>query len=230
MILVGLTGMGGGALMTPVLISSSASSRRWPSAPRLTYAAVTKIASCGSTGARARWTSPWRSGSRSAASAWLIGVATIAYVKASYGGDADGVLYKAMKLGLMMVSMLIVKVVMHLDARAHRRENLRMTRRLKLMTVTLGLCRRFIIGFTSVGSGTLLAVFLILFLPLTTSSVIGTDIPHAMIVLVITGLGMSVQPGWSPRCSWAPSRACCSGHAHGQGADARAAHVRAVVS
>ena len=118
----------------------------------------------------------------------LVGVATVVYVKATYGDVINSILYRAIGSALMMVGvLLIVKVVLHVD-QAHRRENIRMTRRLKIMTVGLGLCTGFIIGFTSVGSGTFLAVFLILFYPLTTDRIIGTDIFHAMILLVVTGL------------------------------------------
>ena len=176
--LVGLTGMGGGALMTPVLIFFFGFEPTMAIGTDVTYAAVTKIAGS--------W-KHWRQGSvdiplalwlaLGSIPASLIGVATIAYVKTNYGTALiNGVLYKAIGSALMLVGvLLIVKVVMHVDA-AHRRENIRMTRRLKTMTVLLGLCTGFIIGFTSVGSGTLLAVFLILFYPLTTDRIIGTDI------------------------------------------------------
>jgi uncharacterized membrane protein YfcA len=187
--LVGLTGMGGGALMTPVLIFFFGFEPTMAIGTDVTYAAVTKIAGS--------W-KHWRQGSvdiplalwlaLGSIPAALIGVATIVYAKATYGDLIDGVLYKAIGSALMMVGvLLVVKVVMHVDA-AHRRENILMTRRLKIMTVVLGLCTGFVIGFTSVGSGTLLAVFLILFYPLTTDRIIGTDIFHAMILLVVTGL------------------------------------------
>jgi uncharacterized membrane protein YfcA len=188
--LVGFTGMGGGALMTPVLIFFFGFEPTMAIGTDITYAAVTKIAGS--------W-KHWRQGSvdiplalwlaLGSIPASLLGVATIAYVKATYGGDLiNGVLYKAIGSALMMVGvLLIVKVVMHVDA-AHRCENIRMTRKLKVMTVCLGLCTGFVIGFTSVGSGTLLAVFLILFYPLTTDRIVGTDIFHAMILLLVTAL------------------------------------------
>ena len=181
--------MGGGALMTPVLIFVFGFEPTMAIGTDVTYAAVTKIAGS--------W-KHWRQGSvdiplalwlaLGSMPASLTGVAAVAYVKATYGDVINGILYRAIGSALMMVGvLLIVKVVMHVDA-AHRRENIKMTRRLKLMTVLLGLCSGFIIGFTSVGSGTLLAVFLILFYPLTTDRIIGTDIFHAMILLLITGL------------------------------------------
>ena len=188
--LVGLTGMGGGALMTPVLVFVFGFEPTMAIGTDVAYAAVTKIAGS---------YKHWRQGSvdiplalwlaLGSIPASLLGVATIAYVKSNYGIDfINGILYKAIGSALMMVGvLLIVKVVMHVDA-AHRRENIKMTRRLKLMTVTLGLCTGFVIGFTSVGSGTLLAVFLILFYPLTTDRIVGTDIFHAMILLLVTAL------------------------------------------
>ena len=187
--LVGLTGMGGGALMTPVLIFFFGFEPTMAIGTDVTYAAVTKIAGS--------W-KHWRQGSVDVPLAlWLalgsipaslLGVATIAYVKANYGDLINHILYRAIGSALMLVGvLLIVKVVMHVD-QAHRRENITMTRKLKVMTVLLGLCTGFIIGFTSVGSGTLLAVFLILFYPLTTDRIIGTDIFHAMILLCVTGL------------------------------------------
>jgi uncharacterized membrane protein YfcA len=188
--LVGLTGMGGGALMTPVLVFVFGFEPTMAIGTDVAYAAVTKIAGS--------W-KHWRQGSvdiplalwlaLGSIPASLLGVATIAYVKNAYGVELiNGVLYKAIGSALMMVGvLLIVKVLMHVDA-AHRRENIKMTRKLKVMTVVLGLCTGFVIGFTSVGSGTLLAVFLILFYPLTTDRIVGTDIFHAMILLLVTAL------------------------------------------
>ena len=130
---------------------------------------------------------------------------------------------------MIVAVLLIVKVVMHVDA-AHRRENIKMSRRTKLGTVVLGLCTGFIIGFTSVGSGTLLAVFLILLYPLTTDRIVGTDIFHAMILLVVTAvaqIGVGNVDLWMvASCSWAPSPACCIGsQLTVKAPDPRAAHL-----
>lgn len=187
--LVGLTGMGGGALMTPILILFFGFQPTTAIGTDITYAAVTKIV--GSWRHRrlgsvdiplALWLA---AGSVPAA---LLGVAAVTYVRDYYGDLVDGILYRAIGGALLAVAiLLVVKVVMHVD-QAHRRENIRMTTRRKLATVGLGLFCGFIIGLTSVGSGTFLAVFLILFYPLTTDRIVGTDVFHAMILLCITGL------------------------------------------
>src|SRR5450756_2247083 len=187
--LVGLTGMGGGALMTPILIFFFGFQPTMAIGTDVTYAAVTKI--FGS------W-KHWRQGSvdvplalwlaLGSVPAALAGVAAVTYVKNNYGDLINGILYRAIGSALMMVGvLLIVKVVMHVDKK-HRRDNIKMTTRLKIATVCLGIGTGFIIGLTSVGSGTLLGVFLIMFYPLTTDRIVGTDVFHAMILLLITGL------------------------------------------
>jgi len=187
--LVGLTGMGGGALMTPILILFFGFQPTTAIGTDITYAAVTKIV--GSWRHRrlgsvdlplALWLA---AGSVPAA---LIGVAAVTYVKNHHGDLINGFLYRAIGGALLAVAiLLVVKVVMHVDQR-HRRENIRMTTSRKVATVCLGFVCGFVIGLTSVGSGTFLAVFLILFYPLTTDRIVGTDVFHAMILLCITGL------------------------------------------
>jgi uncharacterized protein len=187
--LVGLTGMGGGALMTPVLIFVFGFAPTMAVGTDVTYAAVTKIAGS--------W-KHWRQGSvdiplalwlcLGSVPAALTGVAAVTYVKNHYGDFVDILLYRAIGSALMMVGvLLIVKIVLHVDKK-YRRENIRMSRRMKIGTVCLGLVVGFIIGLTSVGSGTLIGVFLILFYPLTTDRIVGTDVFQAMILLLATGL------------------------------------------
>ena len=186
--LVGLTGMGGGALMTPILIFFFGFSPTMAVGTDVTYAAVTKI--FGS------WRH-WKQGSvdlplalwlaAGSVPASLVGVGTVNYLKHNYGDLLNSILYRAIGFALMAVGvLLVVKVVMHVD-RKHRRENIRLSARVKTLTVLLGATTGLIIGLTSVGSGTFLGVFLILFYPLATDRIIGTDIFHAMILLLATG-------------------------------------------
>jgi len=188
--LVGLTGMGGGALMTPILILFFGFSPTTAIGTDITYAAVTKVV--GSWRHRrlgsvdmplALWLA---AGSVPAA---LLGVAAVTYVRDRYGDVINGILYRAIGGALLAVAiLLVVKVVMHVDQEAHHCVDIRMTTRRKIATVALGFFCGFVIGLTSVGSGTFLAVFLILFYPLTTDRIVGTDVFHAMILLCITGL------------------------------------------
>ena len=187
--LVGLTGMGGGALMTPILIFVFGFSPTLAVGTDVTYAAVTKV--FGS------WRH-WKQGSVDLPLAlWLcagsvpmslLGVGVITYLKHNYGDVLNGILYRAIGTALMAVGvLLIVKVVMRVD-RQHRRENITMSLRTKLLTVLLGAVAGLMIGLTSVGSGTFIGVFLILFYPLATDRIVGTDIFQAMILLTATGI------------------------------------------
>lgn len=187
--LVGLTGMGGGALMTPILILFFGFSPTMAIGTDVTYAAATKV--FGS------WRH-WKQGSVDIPLAlWLavgsvpsalLGVGIVNYVKQNYGDLIDGILYRAVGGALMAVGvLLIVKVVMHVDHK-HRRENIALSRRTKVLTVALGATAGLLIGLTSVGSGTFLGVFLILFYPLATDRIVGTDVFHATILLLATSL------------------------------------------
>jgi len=181
--------MGGGALMTPVLIFVFGFSPSLAIGTDVTYSAVTKV--FGS------WRH-WRQGSvdiplalwlcLGSVPAALAGVFAVTYVKDHYGDLIDIVLYRAIGSALMLVgALLIVKILIRVD-RKYRRENITMSRRMKIGTVCLGVGVGFIIGLTSVGSGTLIGVFLILFYPLATDRIVGTDIFQAMILLGATGL------------------------------------------
>jgi uncharacterized protein len=187
--LVGLTGMGGGALMTPVLIFVFGFQPTMAIGTDVTYSAVTKI--FGS------W-KHWRQGSVDIPLAlWLclgsvpfalLGVAAVQYVKHHYGDMVNIILYRSIGTALMLVGvMLIIKILIKVDKK-YRRENIKMSRRMKIGTVVLGASVGFIIGLTSVGSGTLIGVFLIMFYPLATDRIVGTDIFQAMILLGATGI------------------------------------------
>jgi len=47
----------------------------------------------------------------------------------------------------------------------------------------------FVVGLTSVGSGTLFALVILIAFPLTAAKVVGTDIFHAALLLTVAGVG-----------------------------------------
>ena len=57
------------------------------------------------------------------------------------------------------------------------------------MAVSIGLVGGFIVGLTSVGSGTLFALAMLLAYPLAAKYVVGTDIAHAAALLSVAGVG-----------------------------------------
>ena len=182
--LVGLTGMGGGALMTPILIFFFGFKPTLAIGTDVTYGAITK-----SFGA---WRH-WRQGSvdlplvlylcMGSVPSTLLGVGLIHLLQTTYGNGLDNLLYRLIGGALVIVGVtLAVRSVVRADA-ARRRENIALSLRRKLLTVALGAATGFAVGLTSVGSGTFLGMFLLVAYPLATSRVVGTDVLHAAILL-----------------------------------------------
>ena len=68
------------------------------------------------------------------------------------------------------------------------RDSVPLTRRAKVTAVGLGLVLGFILGVTSVGSGALIGLALILVFRLTPHRVVGTDVFHAAVLLWAAGI------------------------------------------
>src|SRR5207245_5538661 len=66
---------------------------------------------------------------------------------------------------------------------AREREGFALERRHKITAVALGACVGFVLGVTSAGSGSLIAVGLIILFRLAPRQVVGTDVFHAAILL-----------------------------------------------
>src|SRR5437867_3557691 len=64
-----------------------------------------------------------------------------------------------------------------------------LTRRDRLIAVAIGASCGFVVGLTSVGSGTFFGLIMVLVFPLTISKVVGTDIFHAAALLWVAGFG-----------------------------------------
>ena len=58
-----------------------------------------------------------------------------------------------------------------------------------MIAVLLGLSGGFIVGLTSVGSGTFFGLVMLIAFPLTAAKIVGTDIFHAAALLWVAGAG-----------------------------------------
>jgi uncharacterized protein len=67
-----------------------------------------------------------------------------------------------------------------------------LSRRDKLIAVATGAVFGFIVGLTSVGSGTYFGLVMVLVYPLTMSKIVGTDIFHAAALLWVAGIGHAI--------------------------------------
>jgi uncharacterized membrane protein YfcA len=68
-----------------------------------------------------------------------------------------------------------------------------LSRRDKILAVIIGAVFGFVVGLTSVGSGTFFGLVMVLVYPLTMSKIVGTDIFHAAALLWVAGVGHLVS-------------------------------------
>src|SRR4029077_2445699 len=66
-------------------------------------------------------------------------------------------------------------------------------RRDKVLAVLIGAVFGFVVGLTSVGSGTFFGLVMVLVYPLTLPKIVGTDIFHAAALLWVAGIGHLVS-------------------------------------
>jgi uncharacterized protein len=188
-ILVGMTGIGGGSLMTPMLILVFGVTPVTAIGSDLAYAAVTKTV-----GGYKHWKqrtvdfklSSWMAvGSVPAA---IFGVYVLTLLEDWLGSDFEDVVIVLLAGALFLTG--IATLIRSFLKRMHERERdtIEMERRHKVAAVLLGLSVGFVLGVTSAGSGALIAVGLILLFRLTPQRVVGTDVFHAAILLWAAGL------------------------------------------
>ena len=195
-ILVGMTGIGGGSLMTPMLILVFGVTPTTAIGTDLAYAAVTKTV-----GGYKHWSqktvdltlSSWMAiGSVPAA---VLGVYVLTLLEDWLGQDFEDTVI-ALLAGALLITGAATLVRAFLK-RMHERERdtIEMERRHKIAAVVLGLSVGFVLGVTSAGSGALIAVGLILLFRLSPRRVVGTDVFHAAILLWAAGLALTIKAG-----------------------------------
>ena len=188
-ILVGMTGIGGGSLMTPMLILVFGVTPTTAIGTDLAYAAVTKTV-----GGYKHWKqrtvdltlSSWMAiGSVPAA---VFGVYVLTLLEDWLGNDFEDVVI-ALLAGALFLTGIATLVRAFLKSMHEReRDTIKMETRHKVAAVVLGVTVGFVLGVTSAGSGALIAVGLILLFRLTPQRVVGTDVFHAAILLWAAGL------------------------------------------
>jgi uncharacterized protein len=188
-ILVGMTGIGGGSLMTPMLILVFGVTPITAIGTDLAYAAVTKTV-----GGYKHWTqktvdmrlSSWMAlGSVPAA---VLGVYVLDLLEEAAGQDFDDLLLTLLAGALLLTGLATLVRAFLKSMHARERDTIEMETRHKIAAVVLGVCVGFVLGITSAGSGALIAVGLILLFRLTPTRVVGTDVFHAAILLWAAGL------------------------------------------
>ena len=188
--LVGMTGMGGGSLMTPLLILVFGTSPVTAVGSDITYAAVTKSVG-GWRHLRLRTVnlglSFWLAvGSVPAA---IAGVWVIEWLHDRYGNDLDDIVLTMLAGALILVGTIVLaRALFSNGLHLRERETFELTRRHKIAAIAIGASTGFVIGLTSAGSGTLIAVFLIAYYRLVPKHVVGTDVFHAAVLLAAAAI------------------------------------------
>ena len=189
-LLVGITGMGGGSLMTPLLILVIGTKPVVAVGTDLAYGAVTKTLGGwrhfqkGTVFPRlAFWLAV---GSCPAA---LAGVWVLDRLHESIGDDFDTFMLIAIGATLLLTGgLVLLRALAIADQSARERGAFRMQTRHKVAAVALGASVGFVLGITSAGSGTLIGIGLILGFRLSPHRVVGTDVAHAAVLLWVAAI------------------------------------------
>ncbi|MFL5873212.1 MAG: sulfite exporter TauE/SafE family protein [Solirubrobacterales bacterium] len=189
-VLVGMTGMGGGSLMTPLLILIFGISPTTAIGTDIFYAAVTKTVG-GWRHLRMKTVNmdlvKWLAiGSVPSA---VAGVALVSWVQTKVGeARLEELVYAVLGGTLLMVGVITLARALILRNLIDERERFEVERRHKVAAIVIGATTGFVIGITSAGSGTVIAILLIAVYRLAPKKVVGTDVFHAAILLWAAGI------------------------------------------
>jgi uncharacterized protein len=189
-VLVGMTGMGGGSLMTPILVIVFGFKPTLAVGTDILHGAIFKTVGAirhRSLGTVHAQLSGWMF--LGSAPMSLLGVAIGTRLTDKYGDGATSVMGYVLggallfgASGLVLKSFVKKKVVGD-DGRFD------MVPRDRLAAIVIGMFGGFIVGLTSVGSGTFFALTMLFIFPLGAHKIVGTDILHAAALLYVAGFG-----------------------------------------
>ena len=189
-VLVGLTGMGGGALLTPILVIVFGFKPTYAVGTDILHGAVFK--SFGAVRHRrlgnvhAHLTLWMFAGSGPMS---LLGVAVASWLERSYGDGVQSAEGYAIGAALVLGAAGLVAKTFIKRGMQPSDAGFVLQRKDKIRAVVIGAVFGFIVGLTSVGSGTFFGLVMVLVYPLTISKIVGTDIFHAAALLWVAGAG-----------------------------------------
>jgi uncharacterized protein len=188
--IVGLTGMGGGSLMTPILVIVFGFKPTYAVGTDIVHGAIFK--SFGAVRHRRLGTvharlTVWMfagSGPMSLAGVWASHV-----IVKEYGASSQDVMSYAVGAALVAGGIgFLAKSFIKRGIKASDAPFILSTRD-KVLAVIIGAVFGFVVGLTSVGSGTFFGLVMVLVYPLTMAKIVGTDIFHAAALLWVAGIG-----------------------------------------
>jgi uncharacterized membrane protein YfcA len=193
-VLVGLTGMGGGSLMTPILVIVFGFKPTYAVGTDILHGAVFKT--FGAVRHRRLGTvhghlTLWMFAGSGPLS--LAGVGVASWLQRSYGDGVQSAEGYAIGAALVLGACgLAAKTFVKRGVQPSNAPFI-MQRKDKVRAVLIGAAFGFIVGLTSVGSGTFFGLVMVMIYPLTIAKIVGTDIFHAAALLWVAGFGHLVQ-------------------------------------
>jgi uncharacterized membrane protein YfcA len=186
-VLVGMTGMGGGSLMTPLLVFlfgvPPATAIGTDIAHGAAFKTVGAVQHRRMGNVRARLAGWMLIGS---APMSVLGVWVGVQLTERYGDDIESAMGQVLGAALLFgAAGLVAKSVIRTQEIGKPRW--RLNRRDKIAAVLIGVCGGFIVGLTSVGSGVFFGLTLLVIFPMRAHRVVGTDIFHAAALLYVAG-------------------------------------------
>jgi len=194
-LLVGLTGVGGGSLMTPLLVLMFGFHPSTAVGTDLLYASLTK--SVGSVVHGSRETVDWRIVRRLALGS--VPAAALTIIALYWLGKPAASTELAIKLTLgvtLIVTAVAIIFQVQIVRWATRRFGTRETARQAPTTTALGALLGVLVSVTSVGAGAIgVTALLVLYPGLPVRRIVGSDIAHAVPLTLVAGIGHWLQGG-----------------------------------
>jgi uncharacterized membrane protein YfcA len=194
--LVGLTGVGGGSLMTPLLVLVFGIHPTTAVGTDLLYAAATKTVGTGVHGLRraVQWKIVGRlamgSAPATALTLWLL-----SRHQAQHGAMANGLITTTLGWALIVSAVAVLFRRSIVKALAARSAELTPAQT-SVFTIALGALLGVLVSLTSVGAGALgMTVLLALYPRMEVSKLVGSDIAHAVPLTLLAGFGHWIMGG-----------------------------------
>lgn len=190
--MVGLTGVGGGSLMAPLMILLLGVSPATAVGTDLWFAAITKMV--GGTVHHNQGHADWQVVRRLAYGSLPAALITLWYLTTTGGQQLKGGFIVELLGAILVVTAIVTLMQRRIYSTAVNIDGERVAlfrRVLPFLTIVAGAVLGVVVTLTSVGAGALGATMLVMLYPLrmTPKKVVGTDIIHAVPLTLLAGLG-----------------------------------------
>ncbi|MFC3886494.1 sulfite exporter TauE/SafE family protein [Bacillus songklensis] len=186
-VLVGLTGVGGAALLTPLLIALGIN----PSiavGTDLAYNSITKLF-----GAAQHWKQNTvnvkmvKYLALGSAPSAAIAIGTLHFFPTFHQHQEEIIKHALGYVMTLVAASIIIRVFFDKKIRPNRWQMQPLEEK-RALTIAIGIIFGFIVGLTSIGSGSLFAIAMLYLYRMNTSELVGTDIAHAFLLVTVAGI------------------------------------------